>query len=282
MTSASSARIHIACPYCNADSASHWADNNGYKAVQCGECNFVYVCPRPAPELVSAAVETGIHLDLGGHNVITKRHHSKVALLRKSLEWSHSDIWSRSTPLTWMDMGSGFGETIEAIISLAPAGSRVVGAEPMKPKADDAIARGVETYNCYPQDVPETFDFVSLVQVFSHIPDFRSFLASVKPRLNPGAEIYIVTGNAAEIKDARHVPGELDLPDHLVFAGRKHLHGFLEEAGFEILFTKEQRMDTWIWFVKNCIKVAIGRQAQVVIPGTTAFRDLHIRARLKK
>ncbi len=31
------------------------------------------------------------------------------------------------------------------------------------------------------------------------------------------------------------VPTELDLPDHLVFAGEKHLTGYLNDAGFSIV-----------------------------------------------
>ena len=56
--------------------------------------------------------------------------------------------------------------------------------------------------------VTERFDFVSLIHVFSHLPDLR---------------------------DSSDVPTELDLPDHLVFAGERHIVGYLEEASFEVI-----------------------------------------------
>lgn len=271
----------IPCPYCGHDKNSAWARENGYTAVKCSECGFIYVNPRPVAALISEAVETGVHTTLGGHNVIGRRVASKVEWFKGVLARTHPDLRTTKQPITWLDIGSGFGEVVEAVKALAPAGSRVVGVEPMKPKAAEAQHRGLETITGYLSDVPGTFQFASLVNVCSHIPDFRAFVAELTTKLEPRGEFLLIAGNTGDLERVTQLPSELDMPDHLTFAGRKHLIGFLEEAGFEIVSIDETRRDNLITFVKNIVKRLIGRQAYVVLPGTSAYRDLAIRARLK-
>lgn len=270
----------IPCPYCRSESSTEWATENGYHAVKCHDCGFVYVNPRPVNGLIAEAVETGVHTTLGGHNVVGRRHPSKVSQFKKLLSQSHADVWKAGRPISWLDVGAGFGEVVEAVRALAPAGSRVAGLEPMEPKAQAARAIGLEIINGYLPDVTEKFEFASLINVFSHIPDFRSFLAELKSKLTEGGEFWLITGNAGELERASEVPSNLDLPDHLVFAGRRHLIGLLEEAGFEIKSVKERRTDTPAQWAKNVVKKVIGRPTNVVTPYTSPYRDLTIRAKL--
>lgn len=78
---------------------------------------------------------------------------------------SHPDVWLRSAPVTWKETSSGY-EKIEAIASPTPLGSSVLGAEPRKLKSNSTNADVIEAYGFYPQNAPETFDFVSVDQVF--------------------------------------------------------------------------------------------------------------------
>ncbi|MCL4685387.1 methyltransferase domain-containing protein [Myxococcota bacterium] len=271
----------IACPYCQHHKSSIWAEENGYTAVRCNECGFIFVNPRPVADLISDAVETGIHKTLGGHNVIGRRVASKVDWFRALVSRTHPDLWAAKQPISWLDIGSGFGEVVEAVQSLAPQGSRIVGVEPMKPKAEQAKARGLNTINGYLGDVPGTFQFASLINVCSHIPDFRAFVVELKTKLDDRGEFFLVAGNTGDLERVTQLPSELDMPDHLTFAGRKHLVGFLEEAGFEIVSIDETRRDNLSTLIKNTIKTLMGRKAYIVFPGTSPYRDLAIRARLK-
>ena len=119
------------------------------------------------------------------------------------------------------------------------------------------------------------------MDVFSHIPQFDRFLDDVKAVLNPKGQIFVETGNLAELSTRDEFPGELGLPDHLVFAGEQHLRGFLERAGFEIVRVEKVRIDGAINLLKNVIKKAIGRQVRLAIPYTSPYRQLMVRARLR-
>lgn len=272
----------INCPYCDESKSLPWACENGFTAVKCPGCGLVYVNPRPIPSLVREAVETGIHSNVKhGRSAIGRRVGSKVIRYKKILDLMFNDVWQNPREISWLDVGAGYGEVVEAVSALAPSGSRIKGIEPMKPKATRARAHGLTINEKYLCDVTEKFDFVSLVNVFSHIPDFRVLLEEIKNVLVDNGEFYLETGNIGDLVDRHEVPTELDLPDHLIFAGEQHLTGYLSEAGFSIVAIRRIRNDGLINFVKNIIKKLIGRKVTLAIPYTSRYRSILIRSRLR-
>ena len=242
---------------------------------------MIYVNPRNIQSVVDKAVTMGHHSEvLGGRNVVGRRSKRKVLKYRRVLGRLFNDVWSANRTISWLDIGAGFGEIVEALSSLAPKGSQVHGIEPMGPKAQNAQSRGILVREGYLNSVKESYDFVSLVDVFSHLPDFRPFLLEIKNVLNHGGQIYLQTGNIADLRGSNDVPTQLDLPDHLVFAGEKHIIAYLEEAGFKIIEITRVRNDTFVNLLKSLIRKIQGRQIALVFPGTSEYRSLRIRARL--
>lgn len=271
----------VSCPFCQSNESNHWVTENGFNAVKCRECGLIYVNPRNIQSVVDKAVTTGHHSEvLGGRNVVGRRSKRKVLKYRRVLGRLFNDVWSENRTISWLDIGAGFGEIVEALSSLAPKGSQVHGIEPMGPKAQNAQSRGILVREGYLNSVKESYDFVSLVDVFSHLPDFRPFLLEIKNVLNDGGQIYLQTGNIADLRGSNDVPTQLDLPDHLVFAGEKHIIAYLEEAGFKIIEIVHVRNDTFVNLLKILIRKIQGRQIALVFPGTSEYRSLRIRARL--
>jgi len=274
---------YIKCPYCSADSSSIWASENGFNAVKCSFCGFIYVNPRPSQALIDSAVTTGIHTETTFEkSAFARRVPAKISFYRRVFSKLYSDLWSSAKPISWIDIGSGYGEVIEALSSLAPTGSCIEGVEPMQYKANYAISKGLKVHNTYLSSITRKYQFASSVHVFSHIPNFRSFLQDVVSILESKGEFYLETGNAADLLSNKEVPTELDLPDHLTFAGKKHLIGFLEEAGFEIVDIHEVRRDDLLNFLKNIVKKFLRRKVSLRLPYTSNHRALQIRARLLK
>jgi predicted TPR repeat methyltransferase len=190
------------------------------------------------------------------------------------------DVWMIDRPVRWLDVGAGFGEVVEVIRGLAPLGSVVEGIEPMGPKARAAQAVGIPVREGYLESGQgEPYGFISLIHVFSHLPDFRPLLFSIRNSLNANGELFLETGNIADLDDAREVPTELNLPDHLVFAGESHMRGYLAEAGFDVIAIERGRNDTWLNLGKGIVKRAMGKQVAFVWPGTSRYRALRIRAK---
>lgn len=272
----------VPCPYCGSARHEAWATELGFTTVRCADCGLLYCNPRPAAALIDAAVRTGAHgPEAGGLVVTARRLPGRVAAYRRLFGDLFDDLWRAGRPVSWLDVGAGYGEILEAVTSLAPAGSRIRGYEPMHAKATSARARGLDVVEDYLRPGAARAQVISVVDVFSHVPDFGAFLAELRQALEPGGELYVETGNLADLERRDQFPYELGLPDHLVFAGERHLRGYLERAGFEIVRVRTQRIDGLVNLAKNAVKKLIGRPAAFGLPYTSAYRQLQVRARLR-
>lgn len=272
----------VACPLCGGDRHTPWAQENGFAAVRCAGCELIYVNPRPVGAHIDEAVRTGAHREEGLQlNVRARRVPGKIRTYRRLIGSLFADVMGAGRPIRWLDVGAGYGEVVEAVQALAPAGSRIEGLEPMAPKAQAARALGLRVHEAYLRDVSDRYDFVSAINVFSHVPDFRAFLREICGVLDAGGEVLIETGNAADIGPRGNFPDQLMLPDHLVFGGEAHMKRFLAEGGFDIVQTRRLRIDGPAHFVKTVIKRLLGRPVVVALPYTSPTRSLLFRARLR-
>ncbi len=271
----------VDCPYCKEKNYTLWASENGFDAVKCNGCGIVYVNPRPSSELIDSAVKTGTHAEeFGAINVVTGRMPSKVKYYQRIFKRVFSDVWQNGTPITWLDVGAGFGEVMEAIRELAPSLSSIEGLEPMHPKAMQARNRGLTIHEHYLDQLTKEYQFISVINVFSHLPDFHEFLRTARERLVPNGEILIETGNVADMERSRF-SGVLSLPDHLVFSGERHIHGYLEKAGFEVVGLERFRTDTVVGWAKDIARKLMGQPVLMRLPYTSPYRSLLVRARRK-
>jgi len=271
----------VACPYCRGGANHPWAHERGFTVVRCDSCRILFVSPRPRLAAIDLAVRTGAHgAEADGLAVTARRIPLKVRRYEGVLRGLFADVWQRNDPISWLDVGAGYGELLEAVSRLAPAGSRIEGLEPMRPKAMAARARGLLVTEDYLRPAYTQVQFVSFVDVFSHLPDFRAFLADVRSVLLPGGEIFMETGNLADAEDRSEFADELGVPDHLVFAGERHIRGYLEESGLQVVRIERQRADGLVNTAKYVVKALLGRPTQLRIPYTSRYRQLLIRARL--
>jgi 2-polyprenyl-3-methyl-5-hydroxy-6-metoxy-1,4-benzoquinol methylase len=187
----------------------------------------------------------------------------------------------RGKPLSWLDVGAGYGEFVEAVLSTLPRGSHICGIEPMSPKMESARARGLPVVDTPLSQVQGRFDVISLINVFSHIPDFSAFLREVAAHSEPEGILFLETGNGGDIERSQY-PGELYLPDHLVFAGPKHIDAFLQKEGFGIVMLHEQRIDTAASVAKHVVKGLLKGRPELAVPYSSPFRTVFFKARRKE
>ncbi len=272
----------INCPFCQSANGKTWASENGFDLTKCDSCGFLYIQKRPNNSLIKESVQQGIHSYLGNQrSKVTKRIAFKINMYESIFKELLQDVWAKKQPIKWLDVGAGFGEITQAVTNLAEQGSLIKGIEPMKPKVEVAVGLGLNVQQGFLSDVEEKFDFISFINVFSHIDDINLFFKQCNQRLNDFGEMIIETGNIADLANVKDVPSELDLPDHLMFAGKKHIEGFLVKYGFEVIAIKEFRRDGIMNFVKCIVKKIMGRQTNIVIPFTSQYRTMIFRAKKK-
>jgi len=269
---------HCACPYCGSERNTLWATERGFKMVKC-ECDYLFVNPRPTAAERDKATQLGAHgaaddMDISEHYVP-----KKTDLYKKVFAECMPDVWASVTPLTWLDIGAGYGEVVDAVSALAPKGSKVTGLEPMRVKAAAAQKRGLNVIASYIEPSIGKFEYASLINVFSHINDFDGFLQQISSVLTDRGELLLETGVMEGLKSRNDFPGDLGLPDHVAFACTKHLRGFLERNGFEFISAHPASIDGYVYTIKNVVKKMIGRPVIVKWPYSSPYRTVRVRAR---
>lgn len=269
----------VKCPYCQSNNPEFWASERGWKIVRCQNCSYLYVNPRPSVEIRNEATDLGVHSSGNNLDITERRVPKKVTLYRKTLQSIYADVWSANKPISWIDIGAGYGEMVEAVKNLAHPGSTLLGLEPMKPKVIAAKTLGIEMIHGYIDKNTPKCQYASAINIFSHIYDFDDFLIRVRTILEDGGEFFIITGDMTNVQMRTQFPGELGVPDHVAFASEHHLRGFLERNGFEIISIQHRRIDGLFFTAKNLIKKILGRDTIVSVPFSSPYRDIQIRAK---
>jgi SAM-dependent methyltransferase len=284
----------IPCPYCGGDQSEPWAEENGFTAVRCSACGLVFVNPRPAPDAIDEAIHLGMHatesgtMDVSGFRARISQQ--KIVKMQKRLAQLYPSGELQAGPVAWLDIGAGFGELLLALRDSAHPQSTLLGVEPCQPKLDKAQELGVEMRAAL-DEVTATFGYVSLINVLSHLPDPADFLSMLTARLVPGGELLLVTGNGGDLRRADY-PDVLYLPDHLIFAGEKHVIGWLDQAGFDVVAirryrdflprTRRSSRSILINTARHILKRLRGRPSSYrLFPARGPFRSLWVRARLR-
>lgn len=267
------------CPYCGLDQTTLWTTENDFKVVTCNRCQFFYLNPAPDQITRDNATELGVHSAADDLDISERFVRSKVQQYRKILASDFADIWKKMQPVSWLDIGSGYGEVMESIAAIAHKDSKVIGLEPMTIKAQAATKRGLDVIQSFIGPETPKVEFISLINVFSHVYDFDTLLQDIHNTLLPDGELFIETGDFSNIKDRNTFPGELGLPDHVAFATLSHIEGFLERNGFEVVKSRTAAIDTVMFSIKNVVKKIIGRNVRLMMPYTSPYRTLYVRAR---
>lgn len=266
------------CPVCGSRGKERWASERGFDVYRCVNCRFLYLWPMVRSDDLREAVRSGHHAALG-LDVRARRIPGKGRRYTRLLDPVLTALRAYGRPVQWIDVGCGYGELLEAVSVVLPEGSLSLGFEPMTHKAMQARARGLTVVNEYLQSNGYSADVISMMDIFSHVPDFRSLLRVASSNLKINGYLVLETGNLADLNYRDECPGELGLPDHLAFAGEAHIHRLLSETGFEIESLVRIRIDGVLETLKNIAKVALGRPARIRLPYASRYRTMVVTAR---
>lgn len=140
---------------------------------------------------------------------------------------------------SWLDIGCGHGELLVALGSWA-VDVEVRGCEPNVAKIRSARSRALDVSWFDPADHAGEYHVVSLLKVFSHLPDPPQLLARWRHLVQPGGFLLVETSHSCHLP-ARHHHKPYYLPDYLSFAGRGIVTRILETLGFRVVTTRIYR-----------------------------------------
>ena len=219
--------------------------------------------------------------DWGNHpgvNSKARRHGGRVAYYSNVFRDLFFEELRGGKPVSWLDVGAGYGEVVEAVMATFPANSAVLGIEPMEFKASDAQARGLPIKDLPLEEVQGQFDVVSLINVYSHIPEFNSFISQLKPKLKQGGILILETGNVADLPRREDFPDRLYLPDHLVFSGIPQMTEIFARHGLQLVRYMALAIDTPAWCLKLFVKGLLRKRLAIHLPWRSPFRTVIYKA----
>ncbi len=271
------------CYFCGSEQHTYYAEENGFHLVKCDICGLLFVEDRPNESEITQAHRQGVHRGLNSFNVTGAFNPNKVSAYLKILE----DIFKGDlgNKKNWLDVGCGHGEFMAAIQMYGSAGLVVKGSEPNVHKQESARKRGLNVSYFEIESHEEKYDVISMLNVYSHLPDPPTFLNLLKKILKPQGELILETGDTAGLSAKDHYR-PFYLPDHLSFAAERII-AILERLDFEILTIKKYL------FMSFNLK-SIGKELiKVILPNYKSGlkyylnrkkysqTDMFIRARLK-
>lgn len=251
--------INVSCYNCTSQSSTVYATENGYTLVKCTQCGLLYLNPRPSDDEITSAHKVGKHRGAETLDVTGYFDHGKVAFYKKVLaDFSYNEF--QNAPKTWLDIGCGHGEFLLALQQYSQGKISAKGLEPNVNKQKTALARGLDVSDFDMQSHTNQYDVLSILNVYSHLPDPVQSLTEWRRNLKPGGELWIETGNTAHLTSAQHYR-PFYLPDHLSFASEEIVVSILNRTGFEVIDIKKYP------FVRRNLVVVFKEMVKLLIPG---------------
>ena len=249
----------VSCYYCGGSSVGPFATENGFELVKCSGCGLLYVALRPDETDIAEAVRQGLH---PGNLETTARFYPPHLweYWRVLRDLYGSELAARNR--TWLDVGCGHGEFLLTLKRLAGSRIDAIGSEPNEHKQRSARSRGLNV-SFIPLDRHDgKYDGISLLNVYSHLPDPGEFLELIRQRLNRGGEMVLQTGDVSGLTpDTFFRP--MYLPDHLSFATEEIVAGLLRRTGFRIVkIRKYPAFPAVATFLRIGLHLATGRLAK--------------------
>jgi SAM-dependent methyltransferase len=249
--------IDVACYQCGSNEVRAYAEENGFRLVKCAGCGLLYVSPRPSDTEISEGMRTGQHRGLVTLDRVGQFEPRKVD--------TYLGVLGRLlTPealagFRWLDVGCGHGEFLEALRGFCREPLTLTGLEPGEAKRRQASARGLSIVDEAFKPEPGSLDGLSVLNVYSHLPDPVQALSEWRRWLRPGGLFVIQTGDSCHLPYRYHHK-PFDLPDHLSFTNEPLLRALLERIGFKVRrctklrhggyrsweFWKHPRRDMWM------------------------------------
>jgi SAM-dependent methyltransferase len=223
----------VNCYNCGSNASTPYATENGFALVKCSGCGLLFVNPRPDDHEIEQAHKQGTHRGVSDLKMTGRFSPLKIRRYLRVL----GDLFESGSTLnakSWLDIGCGHGEFLVALRKFSNGQVVAKGTEPNVLKLASARRRGLDVSYIDLERHSEQYDVISLLNVYSHLPDPPASLASWKRLLKPHGELLLETGDTAHLSGIDHYR-PFYLPDHLSFASESIVTSILERSGFQIL-----------------------------------------------
>ena len=229
--------IRETCYNCKSKSNIFYYTENGFHLHQCKSCDLIFVINPPEEESILNAHQQGLHKGKDKDLVVSQVfQEGKARYLYSILNemFKKNEINGKK----WLDIGSGTGELLLALKQFTNNNIDLIGSEPNTLKRNIANAKNLKTSFIHINDCNLKFNFISILNVYSHLYEPVKFLKKLNNLLLPNGEIFIETSDTVKYLAKDHYK-PFHLPDHLSFASEKIIKDIFLRNGYEFISIKK-------------------------------------------
>jgi 2-polyprenyl-3-methyl-5-hydroxy-6-metoxy-1,4-benzoquinol methylase len=261
------------CFNCKSELYSHFLYENGYELVRCEECGILYVLNPPGEQEVAEATRAGKHKGARELNVNVRYRNTADYYYRSILPKIFCG--GESVTGTWLDVGCGYGEFMETVQDCFGDEISVYGLEPNEVKRHSAQTRGLNVSDFKLFGHADTYDVVSLMNVYSHLYRPNKFLAEMAGVVRKGGLVLIQTGDVTNVTRETFLK-PAGLPDHLSFVTEEVLVRMLADAGMKV--ERVVKVPSLIYTLDQVVKEFI----KLFVPGKSSFLKYYLSPKNKR
>ncbi len=221
---------HTVCNLCGGSGARRITVQNSYNIVECTGCGFVYVNPRPEPEVLRVLYADYLKSkmeDAGTWKLYMDDVFTWTAeLLEKRIPGKGSVL----------DIGCGYGFFVEKICQRGWNGR---GIDISEPAVKTARKRGLDVRCMTIEEIAhqgEQFDAVTMFYVLEHLNDPAHALETIKSLVRPGGLLVLRVPHTTPIvkllKIIRIKNNLYDPPFHLCDFSPSTIRAILKKTGY--------------------------------------------------
>jgi 2-polyprenyl-3-methyl-5-hydroxy-6-metoxy-1,4-benzoquinol methylase len=238
---------YLKCPICRKNSAFLWTvtrdyqnskNTKEYKAYKCFDCKIIFQNPFPQesdfddiyPENYYAHVENGqIPFLTRLLKSFLQGEKRFLAFFLKNTLFPYFDVMRKSNKV--LDIGCGKGLFLDILKS---QGKETHGLEPDDNATQILLKHGHKVHSDITQIDNDSFDLITMFQVFEHIENPTALVDEIKRILKPEGYFVIETPNAASLPaKSKDCWRALEFPRHLILHTPKSLEHLLEKENFQ-------------------------------------------------
>jgi 2-polyprenyl-3-methyl-5-hydroxy-6-metoxy-1,4-benzoquinol methylase len=231
----------VNCPGCGDEDEKFLHKKEGFRFVQCKNCETIYINPRPTPKMLDDFYSNSLSMKYWNETIFPNTEENrkdKIFSERKNKVINFCKKYKSETNKL-IDVGAGFG-TFIYLMKNSNFFNKTIAIEPSKNLAKSCKKRGLNVIDKPIEKVKNiNADVITSFEVIEHLYDPIKFIKNCYNSLSKNGLLILTTPNVKgfELSMLKRISPNYGGPDHLNYYHPNSLKDLLKDNGFEVLET---------------------------------------------